>query len=151
MSLGYIAETDITCNNFCTGRNCRYLAHLRGSNSRNCSHSVNSHLTFFLSRVISSSLKLEATCSSETSVYIKPTWCHIPEDGILHSHCRENQKFYTKVKVESKAIPVTGRGGLYGCEMLRIPHCLDNRLLDGGNIVSPTHQPHFTPQKHYFC
>jgi hypothetical protein len=27
-----------------------------------------------------------------------------------------------------KAIPITGRGGVYGCEMLRIPHCLDNRL-----------------------
>jgi hypothetical protein len=31
--------------------------------------------------------------------------------------------------------------------MLRIPHCLDNRLIDGGKVVSPTHQPHFTPQK----
>jgi hypothetical protein len=28
-----------------------------------------------------------------------------------------------------KAIPVTGRGGLKGCEMLRIPHCLDIRLI----------------------
>jgi hypothetical protein len=26
------------------------------------------------------------------------------------------------VKKKSKAIPVTGLGGLYGCEMLRIPH-----------------------------
>jgi hypothetical protein len=26
---------------------------------------------------------------------------------------------------------------------------LDNRLKDGGKVVSPTHQPHFTPQKHY--
>jgi hypothetical protein len=34
--------------------------------------------------------------------------------------------------------------------MLRITHCLDNRLTDGGNVVSPTHQPHFTPQKHYY-
>jgi hypothetical protein len=25
----------------------------------------------------------------------------------------------------SKAIPVTGHGGLYCCEMLRIPHCLE--------------------------
>jgi hypothetical protein len=28
--------------------------------------------------------------------------------------------------------------------MLRIPHCLDNRLTDGGKVVSPTHPPHFT-------
>jgi hypothetical protein len=34
--------------------------------------------------------------------------------------------------------------------MLRIAHCLDNRIIDGGKVVSPMHQPHFTPQKHYF-
>jgi hypothetical protein len=34
--------------------------------------------------------------------------------------------------------------------MLRIPHCLDNRLTDGGKVVSPTHRPQFTPQKHYY-
>jgi hypothetical protein len=32
-----------------------------------------------------------------------------------------------------------------------IPHCPDNRLTDGGKVVSPTHPPHFTPYKHYFC
>jgi hypothetical protein len=32
------------------------------------------------------------------------------------------------VNSKEKAIPVTGLGGLQGCEMLRIPHCLDNRL-----------------------
>jgi hypothetical protein len=53
-------------------------------------------------------------------------------------------------KKKSEAIPVTGLGGLYDCEMLRIPHCLDNRLIDDGKVVSPTHQPHFTRQKHYF-
>jgi hypothetical protein len=34
-----------------------------------------------------------------------------------------------KKKIKSKAIPVTGRGGLLGCMMLRIK---DNRLTDGG-------------------
>jgi hypothetical protein len=34
--------------------------------------------------------------------------------------------------------------------MLRIPHYLDNRLTDGGKVVSPTYPPHFTPQKHYY-
>jgi hypothetical protein len=51
---------------------------------------------------------------------------------------------------ECKAIPVTARGGLQGCEMLRIPHCPDDLLTDGGKVVSITHPPHFTPQKHYF-
>jgi hypothetical protein len=50
----------------------------------------------------------------------------------------------------SKAIPVTDRGGLQGCEMLRISHCIDNRLTDGGKVVNPTHRPRSTPQKHYF-
>jgi hypothetical protein len=30
--------------------------------------------------------------------------------------------------------------------MLRIPHCLDKQLTDGGKVVSPTHRPHFTPR-----
>jgi hypothetical protein len=38
----------------------------------------------FLARVISSTLKMEATRFSETSVCNKPTWRHIPEDGILY-------------------------------------------------------------------
>jgi hypothetical protein len=36
------------------------------------------------------------------------------------------------------------------CEVLRIPHCPDNRLLDGGKVDIPTHRPHFTPQKLFF-
>jgi hypothetical protein len=36
-----------------------------------------------------------------------------------------------------KAVPVTGRGGPYGSEMLRIPHCTDNRLTHGAEVVSP--------------
>jgi hypothetical protein len=51
---------------------------------------------------------------------------------------------------QNKAVPVTGLGSLYGCDMLRIPHCIDNRLTDGDKIVIPTHRPHFTPQKHYY-
>jgi hypothetical protein len=32
------------------------------------------------------------------------------------------------------------------CEMLRIPHCLENPLTDGGKVVSHTHWPRFTPR-----
>jgi hypothetical protein len=35
--------------------------------------------------------------------------------------------------------------------MLRIPHCLDSQLIDGGKIVSHTHRPHSTPPKLFFC
>jgi hypothetical protein len=31
----------------------------------------------------------------------------------------------------------------------RIPHCLDNRLIDGDKVVSLTHRPRSTPQIHY--
>jgi hypothetical protein len=44
---------------------------------------------------------------------------------------------------------VTGCVGLYGSEMLRIPHCLDKRLTDGGEVVSLMHRPRSTPQKHF--
>jgi hypothetical protein len=33
--------------------------------------------------------------------------------------------------------------------MLRIPHCLDNRFTDVGEVVSLMHRPHFTPPKHF--
>jgi hypothetical protein len=51
-----------------------------------------------------------------------------------------------KVK-KGKAIPVTGHGDPEGCETLRVPHFLDNRLTDGGKVVSLTHRPPFTPQE----
>jgi hypothetical protein len=53
----------------------------------------------FFARVISSTLKMEATRSSETSVYNIPTGRHIPEDGILHSHRHENLKSYILIIV----------------------------------------------------
>jgi hypothetical protein len=34
--------------------------------------------------------------------------------------------------------------------MLRFPHCLDNRLTDGGKVVSPTHRPRSSLQIYYF-
>jgi hypothetical protein len=41
-------------------------------------------------------------------------------------------------KKKDKAIPVTGRGGPWGCETSRLPHLLDNRFTDGGEVVSLT-------------
>jgi hypothetical protein len=45
-----------------------------------------------------------------------------------------------------KDIPVTGRRGPLGCETSRLPHFLDNRLTDGGEVVSLMCRPPFTPQ-----
>jgi hypothetical protein len=55
---------------------------------------------------------------------------------------------------KGKAIPVTGHEGPYGCETSRLPHFLDSRLTDGGEVVSLTHQLPFTPRKipgTHFC
>jgi hypothetical protein len=46
---------------------------------------------------------------------------------------------------KSKAIPLTGREGPYGFETSRIPHFLDNRLTDDGEVVSLRRRPPFTP------
>jgi hypothetical protein len=52
--------------------------------------------------------------------------------------------------VKSKAIPVTGRGGLLDCEMLKIPHYADNRLTDSGEVESPKHLPRSSPRNMIF-
>jgi hypothetical protein len=53
--------------------------------------------------------------------------------------------------LKAKAIPVTGRGRLSGCEVIRIPHCLNNLLTDGGKLVSLAHRHHFSASGTHFC
>jgi hypothetical protein len=48
---------------------------------------------------------------------------------------------------KGKAVPVTGRGGPYGCVTLRVPHYLDSPLTDGGKVVNLKRLPPFTPQE----
>jgi hypothetical protein len=63
-------------------------------------------------------------------------------------------KHYSNLKKEGEVIPVTGRGGLYGCETSRLPHFLNNWLTVGGEIISLTRQTNFTPGKilgTHFC
>jgi hypothetical protein len=51
-----------------------------------------------------STLKMEAIRSSETSVHARSTQPYIPEDGILHSHRRENVKPYNAVVTTFKLL-----------------------------------------------
>jgi hypothetical protein len=55
--------------------------------------------------------------------------------------------FITKLLKKSIAIPVTGCEGPQVCETSRFPHSLDNRLTDGGGVVSFTRRPSFTHGK----
>jgi hypothetical protein len=50
------------------------------------------------------------------------------------------------MSTQGKAIPVPGLEGPYGCETSRPPHFVDNRLTDGGEVVSLTRRPPFTAQ-----
>jgi hypothetical protein len=60
---------------------------------------------------ISYTLKMETIRSSETSVNKISTLCHIPEDGILHSHRRENLKSY----IEKVFCKIRGDHLIYLC------------------------------------
>jgi hypothetical protein len=46
-----------------------------------------------------------------------------------------------------KVIAVTGRGGPLDYEKSKLPYFLDNRLTDGGGVVSFMRRPPFTPWK----
>jgi hypothetical protein len=55
---------------------------------------------------------------------------------------------------KGKAIRVTGGGGPQGCVASRLPHFLDNRLTDDGEVVSLKRRPPFTPRRipsTHFC
>jgi hypothetical protein len=48
---------------------------------------------------------------------------------------------------KNKAILVTGRGGPNSCEMSRLPHFLDSRLTDCGEVINITRLLPFTSMK----
>jgi hypothetical protein len=50
-------------------------------------------------------------------------------------------------KAEGKVTHASGRGGSYGSETSRLPHCLDVRLTDDGEIISLRSQLSFIPRR----
>jgi hypothetical protein len=75
-----------------------------------------------------------------TSITVTPTsgFMNMNSDGCNMYRMIEREDAEVNNKGKGKAIPVTGRGGPLACETLRFPHFLDNRLTDGGEVVSPT-------------
>jgi hypothetical protein len=51
---------------------------------------------------------------------------------------KNKRKIYT---VKCKSIPLKDHGGSYGCETSKLPHFLNSRLTDGGEVVSLTRCP----------
>jgi hypothetical protein len=64
----------------------------------------------------------------------------------MHTDCKLEHDEEDRGKAKKKK-NVTGRGGPWGCETSRHPHFLVNRLTDGGEVVSLTRRPPFTPQE----
>jgi hypothetical protein len=60
---------------------------------------------------------------------------------------REWVLYVKKVKRKRKTIRVTGHGGPYGRETSRPPRFLDNRLIDGSEVVTLKHWTNFTLSK----
>jgi hypothetical protein len=116
-------------------------------------------------------IKKEAICSFETFGSLQTTRRHNPGDRTaplinrtipkIDSYFLENMShFHYKVQsvnyrevfsvvrtIRKNAIPITGREGPLGCEMSRLPHFLDNRLTDDGEVVSLMRRPPFTLQE----
>jgi hypothetical protein len=80
---------------------------------------------------------------SKWYIFFPNLWHQISEKQWLH--CLKFSHFAKPGK--GKAILVTDHGGPYGCQTLRLQDFLDNRLTDGGEIVSLTRRPPFTPGK----
>jgi hypothetical protein len=75
--------------------------------------------------------------------------CVVLSSGLKH-YRRYDITGVGNLEKKSKPVPITGRGGVQGCEMLRIPHCLDNRLTVNWEILatcSNTYSPVRTSQE----
>jgi hypothetical protein len=52
--------------------------------------------------------------------------------------------------IKSKAIPITGHGGLWVFKTSRIPHFLESKLTDGNKVFSLTGRPRFNTHDRWY-
>jgi hypothetical protein len=78
------------------------------------------------------------------SIYVISWECGQEEESSYHIVLCQCQ---TGAGQKGKIIPVTGREDPYSCETSRLPHLLDNRLTDGGEVIRLTCRPPFTSQE----
>jgi hypothetical protein len=77
-----------------------------------------------------------------------PVVTSVSDSAVSIIDCAQN--YWVSGLSPSSRILNTGKRFAKCCEMLRIPHCLDNRFTDGGKVGSPMHRPPSALQKHYF-
>jgi hypothetical protein len=53
----------------------------------------------------------------------------------------------TMIMISDRGISVPGHGGPLSCEMSRLPHFLDNRFTDGGQVVSLKRSRPLSPER----
>jgi hypothetical protein len=74
-------------------------------------------------------------------------WHEARRDAGLPGALRGFQLVHEQKKC--KTIIVIGRGGPQSCETTTLPHFLDKRLTDGGEVVSVKRRLRSTSQKHF--
>jgi hypothetical protein len=65
----------------------------------------------------------------------------------IRKHDKPPSPLLRNLYKKGKVILVTGHGGPLGCATSRLPHFLDSRLTDGGEIVILMVRAPFTPQE----
>jgi hypothetical protein len=87
--------------------------------------------------------------TQHTKIYVSQNIAH-------HAQTKHSTRSYTnnkghithnKYNTKNKTIPVTGHGVLWGCEMLRIPHCLNSLLTVGAVRLTAIHAGRALPSE----